>query len=320
LSFQLCRKQLIMTAKDFFKNFPDEVACIAHLRKEREEHGLTCRKCCSKRMSWISTIDRWECMDCKAKTTIRSGTIMMHSKLPVHIWYHCMFIMATTTKAVSAKDMQQRLGMKRYEPVWYMMQKIRNAMGQVNAEVKLTGIVEFDDGYFTAHKKVKDEHGHLFNSGRGSVRKQPVLVAVETIERSQSKKRKDMGKNTRAGFLRMQQLPDLTGKTYSKQAKRLLSRNAIVLTDANPSYNAIAPHVSEHQPKKTEPKKASKALPWVHIAISNAKRVFLGVYHHLSDLWLQLYLEEFCYKFNNRFKRDEIVNQLLKTVALNRLY
>ncbi|MFT6183860.1 MAG: hypothetical protein ACJAYM_001380, partial [Flavobacteriales bacterium] len=46
----------------------------------------------------------------------------------------------------------------------------------------------------------------------------------------------------------MQQLPDLTGKTYSKQAKRLLSRNAIVLTDANPSYNAIAPHVSEHQP------------------------------------------------------------------------
>jgi hypothetical protein len=145
-----------MTAKDFFQNFPDEVACMAHLRKEREEHGLTCRKCCSNRMSWISTIDRWECMDCKAKTTIRSGTIMMHSKLPVHIWYHCMFIMATTTKAVSAKDMQQRLGMKRYEPVWYMMQKIRNAMGQVNAEVKLTGIVEFDDGYFTAHKKVKD--------------------------------------------------------------------------------------------------------------------------------------------------------------------
>ncbi|MFT7105019.1 MAG: hypothetical protein ACJAQ5_002136, partial [Flavobacteriales bacterium] len=67
------------------------------------------------------------------------------------------------------------------------------------------------------------------------------------------------------------------------------------------------------------PKKAFKALPWVHIAISNAKRVFLGVYHHLSDLWLQLHLEEFCYKFNNRFKRDEIVNQLLKTVALNRL-
>ena len=309
-----------MTAKDFFQNFPDETACIAHLRNEREQDGLTCRKCCSKRMSWLSTIDRWECMDCKAKTTIRSGTIMMHSKLPIHIWYHCMFIMATTTKAVSAKDMQQRLGMKRYEPVWYMMQKIRNAMGQVNAEVKLTGMVEFDDSYFTAHKKEKDPHGHLFNRGRGSVRKQPVLVAVETINRSQSKKRKDLDKNTRAGFLRMQHLPDLTGKTYSKQAKRLLSKNAFVFTDANPSYNAIAPHVSEHQSKKVEPKNASKALPWVHIAISNAKRVFLGVYHHLSDLWLQSYLEEFCYKFNNRFNRNEIVSQLLKTAALNRLY
>jgi hypothetical protein len=197
-------------------------------------------------------------MDCKAKTTIRSGTIMMHSKLPVHIWYHCMFIMATTTKAVSAKDMQQRLGMKRYEPVWYMMQKIRNAMGQVNAEVKLTGIVEFDDGYFTAHKKVKDEHGHLFKSGRGSVRKQPVLVAVETIERAQSKKRKDMGKSTRAGFLRMQQLPDLTGKTYSKQAKRLLSRNAIVLTDANPVTIPLHLMYLSISLKKSNPKRPSK--------------------------------------------------------------
>lgn len=320
MRFQLCRKHLIMTAKDFFQSYPDEAACMAHLRKEREQNGLSCRKCSSKRLSWLSTIDRWECMACKAKTTIRSGTIMMHSKLPIHTWYHCVFIMSATTKAVSAKDMQQRLGMKRYEPVWYMMQKIRNAMGQVNSEIQLSGVLEFDDSYFTAHKKEKDPHGHLFNRGRGSERKQPVLVAVETIERTKPKSRKDINQNTRAGMLRMQHLPDLQGKTYSKLAKRLLSKNAIVLTDANPSYNTIAAHVAEHKPKKSEPKNAAKALPWVHMAISNAKRLFLGVYHHLSDLWLQSYLDEFCYKFNYRYNRDTIVNQLLKTVALNQLH
>jgi hypothetical protein len=44
--------------------------------------------------------------------------------------------------------------------------------------------------------------------------------------------------------------------------------------------------VERHQPSKTDPKKAAKALPWVHIAISNAKRVFLGIYHSISDCWL----------------------------------
>jgi ribosomal protein L33 len=160
---------MIMTAKDFFKQFPDESACVHHMKKMREKNGLVCRKCASKRLSWLSTINRWECMDCRAKTTIRSGTIMMHSKLPLHTWYYCMFLMMTTTKAVSAKDMQQRLGMKRYEPVWYMMQKIRLAMGKANESVKLDGTVEFDDGFFRAEKKEKDLYQQLFNRGRETI-------------------------------------------------------------------------------------------------------------------------------------------------------
>lgn len=190
----------------------------------------------------------------------------------------------------------------------------------VNARISLKGTVEFDDGFFTAHKREKDPHQYLFNSGRGNERKQPVLVAVESIQRSKPKRRKDLSENTRAGVLRMQHLPDFRGETYSKLAKRLLDKTAIVHSDANPSYNSIAEHVSEHKPTKTAAKEASKALPWVHIAISNAKRGFLGIFHHLSDLWLQPYLDEFCYKFNSRFDRTSGVLVLFKTVAINRLH
>jgi hypothetical protein len=223
-------------------------------------------------------------------------------------------------KAVSAKDMQQRLGMKRYEPVWYMMQKIRLAMGKANESVKLDGTVEFDDGFFRAEKKEKDLYQQLFNRGRGSERTQPVLVAVQRVTRSKSKKRNDMEENTRAGRLRMEHLPDFSGMTYGVLAKRLLTKQAVVLSDANPSYNAIQPHVERHQPSKTDPKKAAKALPWVHIAISNAKRVFLGIYHSISDCWLQCYLNEFCFKFNRRFERHISVNQLFTVIATNQLH
>jgi len=309
-----------MNTKEFFNQFPDEAACIVHMREQRENNNLKCRKCQSKRLSWLSTIHQWECMECKAKTTIRSGTIMMHSKLPIDIWYQCMFLMASTTKPISASDMQQRLAWKRYEPIWYMMQKIRLAMGTVNAKIRLEGTIEFDDGFFTVHKREKDPDQYLFNSGRGNERKQAVLIAVESVQRTKPKRRKDLSQNTRAGLLRMQFLPDFRGETYSKLAKRLLDKTAIVHSDCNPGFNSIAEHVTEHNPVKTPPKEASKALPWVHIAISNAKRGFLGIYHHLSDVWLQSYLDEFCYKFNSRFDRTAGVLQLIQAVALNRLH
>ena len=299
-----------MTTQEFFKRFPDEASCIQHMRTLREENGLTCRACDSGRMSWLSTCDRWECMDCRAKTTIRSGTIMMHSKLPIHTWYTCMFLMTSTPKAVSAKDMQQRLGLKRYEPVWYMMQKIRQAMGKANESVVLSGEIELDNGYFTAHKE-PEEGDDLFNRGRGSVRKQPVLVTVESRNGERTKA---------AGRLRMTHLPNHAGVTYSKLAQRLLNPNTVVRSDADPAYKSIGPHVQAHLPKKSAPKNASQALQWVHIAIRNAKRLFLGIYHHLSAVWLQSYLDEYCFKFNGRRCREESVFQLFRTVATSRLY
>ena len=44
-----------------------------------------------------------------------------------------------------------------------------------------------------------------------------------------------------------------------------------------------------------------EVLPWVHIAISNAKRSILDTYDDIKAEFLQMYLNEFCYKFNLRY-------------------
>jgi len=41
-------------------------------------------------------------------------------------------------------------------------------------------------------------------------------------------------------------------------------------------------------------------LPWVQIAISNAKRLFLCLHYKLKKEYLQYYLNVYCYKFNWR--------------------
>lgn len=52
-------------------------------------------------------------------------------------------------------------------------------------------------------------------------------------------------------------------------------------------------------------------LPWVHIAISNAKRMLLNVFHDIKPEYLQSYLNGFCYKFNRRYFGESLFDRLV---------
>lgn len=59
-------------------------------------------------------------------------------------------------------------------------------------------------------------------------------------------------------------------------------------------------------------------LKWVHIAISNVKRNLLGIYHKIKGKYLQLYLDEFCYKLNRRYFGNNLFDRLV--VATEKSY
>lgn len=58
-----------------------------------------------------------------------------------------------------------------------------------------------------------------------------------------------------------------------------------------------------------------KVLPWVHIAISNAKRTLLDIFHDIAPGYLQNYLNEFCWKFNRRYFGEALFGRLVVTAA-----
>jgi hypothetical protein len=51
-------------------------------------------------------------------------------------------------KRLSALEMQQQLGHKRYNTVWILMHKIRKAMDERDDKYNLSGFIEFDVGQF----------------------------------------------------------------------------------------------------------------------------------------------------------------------------
>jgi hypothetical protein len=67
---------------------------------------------------------------------------MENSNLSFLIWYKTICLMSATKKGFSSKEIQRLLGLKRYEPVWAMVHKIREAMGQRDHRYTLEGMIE----------------------------------------------------------------------------------------------------------------------------------------------------------------------------------
>ena len=60
----------------------------------------------------------------------------------------CIELITLLKKNFSALEMQRMLGHKRYEPIWFMMHKIRRVMSKRDEKYQLKGCVEFDERYF----------------------------------------------------------------------------------------------------------------------------------------------------------------------------
>lgn len=164
----------------FTAHFGDEETCRNHIKEQRDGQGVVCKKCSHTEHYWKK--DKWsyECKSCRFRTSLRSGTIMQNSNLSFLVWYRAMFLMGTTKKGFSAKEMQRQLGLKRYEPVWAMVHKLRKAMGDRDASYTLEGMIGMDEGYFTVESsEIEQKKG---KRGRGAAGKQNVAVMAESTQ------------------------------------------------------------------------------------------------------------------------------------------
>lgn len=79
---------------------------------------------------------------------MRSGTLLHGTQLPYYYWYFAMMMLTSTKKSYSALEIQRQLGHRYYEPIWYMLHKIRYAMGKRDDKYTLFNELELDKGFF----------------------------------------------------------------------------------------------------------------------------------------------------------------------------
>jgi hypothetical protein len=143
-------KQQKFTVNDFDAMSPDDAACLDWLREYLYPEGIHC-KICDKvtkhhRAAGRPSYSRDYCGHHEHPT---AGTIFHKSPTPLKLWFHAIYLMASTRCGISAKQIQRKTGVT-YKTAWRIFTKIRELLQEDN---KLSGEVEIDETYYGGVRK-----------------------------------------------------------------------------------------------------------------------------------------------------------------------
>lgn len=148
-------------------------------------------------------------------------------------------------------------------------------MGKRDSKYSLSDEMEVDEGFFSTECP-EDEKDKPLKAGVGSQKKSKVLVMVESQTLDSPK---NPQKPKRVKHIKMCVIEDLTANTIDEKMKENVDPSASLVTDASKSHTHFKNNFKEHKSQVILPKDICKVLPWVHIAISNAKSAFTNIYH-----------------------------------------
>jgi ISXO2-like transposase domain len=295
-----------MKLLDFYKDFPNEEACQAHFKANRDKEGVFCKDCCGSEHWWLKSKSMYQCKNCDRRMSLRCSTVMENSKLPFLFWYVAMHLMTASKRNISALEVQKQVGHTYYEPIWAMMHKLRRAMANRDEKRQLAGEIELDEAFFVVNDPRDPEQP--IKRGAGSERQAKVVVMAESTPVEEPKKGR---KAYRCGYFKMIAINDLKVETINQQAKNGIAEESQLRTDNSKSHRGLHKVVKKHEPITLPGKEGCKILPWVHTAISNAKAILLATYHGISESYIQNYLSEFCYKLNRRYHGFNVFDRLV---------
>lgn len=279
-----------MTIVEFQERFRTERDCLDYIAKMRWTEGFTCERCGFAGKCYRVRSGRViQCGGCARQMSITAGTIFHRSRLPLVYWFWMIYLVAEDKGGASASRIAKQLGI-RQETIWVNLHKIRAAMSRRDELYSLAGFIELDEAFF----------------GRAATAKKP-----------------DKSDN-QAEVIVMIEAPDGRPKHLAMRVVDVTNRDSIrdfvgSKVEANQSFktDGAAAHwvlksMRHNLNCKVIPEyEAHIELPWVHKAISLAKRFILGTYHGVSAKHLQGYLDEFCFRFNRRHRTGEIAMRLL---------
>ncbi len=296
-------KQEKFTITDFNGMFPDDTACLDWLREHLYPQGIHC-KICDRVTKHHRDAGRpsFSCDNCGHHEHPTAGTIFHKSPTPLRLWFHAIYLMASTRCGISAKQIQRETGVT-YKTAWRMFTKIRELLQEGNI---LSGSVEIDETYYGGVRKQG-----VGRPMRGDRKKTPIVGVVERKGRVVAKTVETVGSATLLSVVREHVLPGST--VYSDEHRGYDGIKGLRRKD-DPTVNAGYQHRRIHHSSRVY------VVGDIHTNSvegfwSLIKRGIGGVYHAVSQKYLQSYLNEYSFRYNHRFDQQPMFLTFLRQIG-----
>jgi transposase-like protein len=285
--------------------FHNEQAAERHIFLSRwPDEEPTCPHCGSTDtmvMGGKTQAGMFLCRDCRDKFTVRTGTVMERSHIPLCKWLLATHLMAASKKGMSALQMSRMLGIT-YKSAWFLCHRIREAMDNATGTGPLGGpgkVVESDEAFVGGSRK-----------RRLSGKVAPMKKVVTLVERG--------------GQARSFHVANIHENTVRAAIVTNIDRQSTLMTDDARFYWAIGREFADHGTVLHSNKEFSRGdghhANTAENFFSILKRGVVGTYHHWSACHLHRYLAEFDLRYSTKDRTDgERANVILKAMEGRRL-
>lgn len=278
------------TIQDFNKQFPDNEACLRHLFTERFGKP-ECPSCGQVNKYYLQKgKSRFICACGSHQLSPKKDTIFAKSDTDLYKWFFAIYLFSVSKNGVSGKELERQLGVT-YKTAWRMAKQIRKLFTDDNDPLK--GIVEADETYIGGVRPGK--------RGRGAAGKTPIVGLVE-----------------REGRLKATVTANTKASTVMPLIKANVQEGSMLMTDEYSSYNTVAKFNYSHKTIKHGKKEYVSGLTHVNTIEgfwSQMKRSINGTYHAVSPKYLQAYVDEFSFRYNQRGSEQPLFFSLVGKLA-----
>lgn len=280
----------------------DERAAVEFFEEQRWGATPNCPRCGDTEVRMMLAKDGsrnarylWRCGGCKEQFTVKIGTVMEGSPIPLTAWAYAFYEACKSKKGVSAKEIERQCNVT-YKTALFMMHRIRWAMAPANEkESRLGGnggTVEYDETYVGGKPRgvpnwaLGTERRKMGPRPDFKDRKTPVVAGVE-----------------RGGQVKAAVLDRVTPDALKTSLEGLVDKSATLITDEKPAYRRIGKEFAAHRTvshHKAQWADGDTYTNTIEGFFSLLKRSMVGTYHSVSKKHLHRYVSQSEFMYNTR--------------------